>query len=357
MNVTRVELGARSYDVHVGRGLLDRVGTLVDLAGAGHVAIVTQEPVARHHLAALLAGLGDVATSVHEVPDGEVAKAPSVLTELWRAFAQVPLSRRDVVVALGGGVVGDLAGFAAATYNRGIDVVQVPTTVLAQVDASVGGKTGIDLPEGKNLVGAFLQPRAVVADTATLDTLPRRERIAGLGEVVKYGFIRDPEVLDLLERDPDAATGGDPALLEELVRRSVAVKAAVVAADERESGEREHLNFGHTFGHAVESLTGYDTFLHGEAVAIGAAVALRLGVDLGVTDDGLVERHDALCRRLGLPTRAPALDRDEVWRAMGRDKKVRDGVRFVLVERPGRVRTLAPDRAAVDRSIDAVTDA
>ncbi|MBW3621646.1 MAG: 3-dehydroquinate synthase, partial [Actinobacteria bacterium] len=225
---------------------------------------------------------------------------------------------------------------------------------LAQVDAAIGGKTGVNLPEGKNLVGAFHQPVGVVADVATLATLPERERLAGLGEVVKYGLIRDPAILDLLEADPAAARAGEPDLLAELVRRSAAVKAAVVAADERESGERAHLNLGHTYGHAVEALTGYAEVLHGEAVAIGTCAALRLGVHAGVTPPALVERTERLLGELGLPTRAPRLDREAVWTTMARDKKADDGVRFVLLEDLGRCTVTTPDRAHVDRAIDEV---
>jgi 3-dehydroquinate synthase len=353
----RVELGPRSYDIHVGRGLLGKADALLRLPEhARNIIIVTQPSVAKAHLTPLRGALDRLGLPVHEtvVPDGEVAKDVTVLSSLWNTFASVPLGRDDVVVALGGGVVGDLAGFAAATWNRGVAVVQVPTTLLAQVDSAIGGKTGINLPAGKNLVGAFHQPHAVLADVATLATLPRRQVIAGLGEVVKYGFIRDPYILALLEADPGGAAGGDPDLLEELVRRSAAVKAAVVSGDERESGERAHLNFGHTFGHAVEAGTGYTQVLHGEAVAIGMAMALRLGVAEGVTSQSLVGRNDELCAQLGLPTKAPALDRGDLWRTMARDKKARDGIRWALLSGLGQVTVQHADRANVDAAIDAV---
>ncbi len=352
-----VELGARSYDVHVGRGILTRAAELAPIPDTARTALViTQEPVARHHLAALVAGFErrGLGVVVHEVPDGEPAKDVGVLAALWEACAELPLGRGDLVVALGGGVVGDLAGFVAATWNRGVAVLQVPTTLLAQVDASIGGKTGINLPHGKNLVGAFHQPLAVVADVDVLATLDDRERIAGLGEVVKYGLIRDVPLLDLLEADPAAARDGDLDLLAELVRRSAAVKAAVVAGDEREAGERAHLNLGHTYGHAVESLTGYTQVLHGEAVSIGTAVALRVGQRLGRTDAAVVARSDALHAALGLPTRSPRLDREQVWATMARDKKAQDGVRFVLLEDLGRPVVTDVPREEVDAAIDDV---
>ncbi len=353
----RVDLRERGYDVVVGRGLLGHLADAVPLpAGARRAAVVTQRPVAVHHLEPVVASLqgAGLQVSVHEVPDGEAAKSLDQLGALYRAMAALPLARGDVVVALGGGVVGDLAGFLAATWNRGVAVLQAPTTLLAQVDAAIGGKTAVNLAEGKNLVGAFHQPLGVVADVDTLATLPARERTAGLGEVVKYGLIRDPGILDLLADDPDAATTGDPDLLTELVRRSAAVKAAVVAADERETGERAHLNLGHTYGHAVEALTGYGRYLHGEAVAIGTVLALRLGVALGHTHPTLAARGEALLGALGLPTAGPVLDRAEVWRTMGRDKKVRDGVRFVLLDALASPTVITPPTDAVDAAIDTV---
>jgi 3-dehydroquinate synthase len=353
----RVALADRGYDVVVGRDLLGRLAQLVPLPrSARTAALVTQAPVARHHAAAVERSLEAAGLRVVrcEVPDSEVAKDLDELARLYRLLADIPLTRGDVVVALGGGVVGDLAGFAAATWNRGVPVVQLPTTLLGQVDAAVGGKTGVNLPQGKNLVGAFHQPLAVVADVATLATLPERERIAGLGEVVKYGFIRDPDILDLLERDPAAARRGDVGVLTELVRRSVAVKAAVVAADERESGERAHLNLGHTYGHAVEALTGYTEVRHGEAVAIGLVAALRLGVHEGRHGPELVERAEGLLAALGLPTRGPRLDRAAVWETMARDKKATADVRFVLLDALARPVVTVPDPADVDRALDEV---
>jgi len=355
--IVKVLLTDRTYPVVVGRGCLDAVGTHVELpAGAVNALVITQQPIIdAGHVEPVEASLRAAGLGVHRqvVPDGESAKEVGVLTSLWQAAAQIPLSRDDVVVAVGGGVVGDLAGFAAAAFNRGIAVLQVPTTLLAQVDAAVGGKTGINLPEGKNLVGAFHQPIGVVCDVDVLTTVPPRVLIEGLGEVVKYGLIHDPVVLELLEASPTEAVAGEPGLLEELVRRSVAVKAAVVAADEREGGIRAFLNFGHTYAHAVETLSGYGTALHGEAVSIGMVVALRLGERLGRTPPELVQRAEALLVALGLPVRGPALDRGAVWQVMARDKKAgRDGVRFVVLDALASPVVITPPRSDVDAVLD-----
>ena len=358
---TRIEvpLAERAYDVVVGSRFLDVLDQHLRVpAAASRAVVVTQEPiVAAGHVEPVEAALRRAGLDVHrrEVPDGESAKDVEVLADLWRSFAEVPLTRSDLVVAVGGGVVGDLAGFAAASFNRGVAVLQVPTTLLAQVDAAIGGKTGINLPQGKNLVGAFHQPVGVACDVEVLSTLPRRVRIEGFGEVVKYGLSHDPTILHLLEERLGGGAAGvdDPLLLEELVRRSVAVKAAVVGADEREGGERAFLNLGHTYGHAVESLTGYDLVLHGEAVAMGLVLALRLGVRLGLTPAGVADRGERLLERVGLPIRPPVLDRDAVWATMRRDKKAGAGeVRFVLLEDAGHCVLQTPPVAEVDAVID-----
>ncbi|MEX2618625.1 MAG: 3-dehydroquinate synthase [Egibacteraceae bacterium] len=361
MTATRipVALPAGSYDVVVGAGLLP--GLVDEVPWPAHtrrVAVVTVGPVEALYAATVEDSLAGGGFEVHRlvVPDGEEAKTLDTLGSLYHRFAAVPLGRDDAVVALGGGVVGDLAGFAAATWNRGVPVVQVPTTLLAQVDAAVGGKTGINLPEGKNLVGAFHQPRAVVADTATLTSLPPRQLRSGLGEVAKYGFIDDPAVLELLEDRPGDAVAGHPGVLTEVVRRGVAVKARIVAADEREAGERALLNYGHTVGHAIETLAGYGTFLHGEAVALGMVFAARLGERMGISEAGLADRTVALLDALSLPTGGLRLDPAAVWQVLARDKKARraagdagPGVRFVLCRRPGEALVVeAPDRALVD---------
>jgi 3-dehydroquinate synthase len=348
-----VDLGARSYDIHVGAGLLARIAELVPWPAEAQTAVVVTNGVVWDHYGEVVgASLADAGLQVEviRVPDGEQAKSTETLAALWNRFAGLPLLRDDVVVALGGGVVGDLAGFAAATWNRGVALVQVPTTLLAQVDSAIGGKTGINLPQGKNLVGAFHQPLAVISDVETLASLPSRERRAGLGEVAKYGFIADPVVLELLETRPGSATAGDPAVLGDIVRRGSAVKAEIVSEDERESGRRALLNYGHTVGHAVESLTSYDTYRHGEAVALGMVFAARLGERLELSEAGLADRTVAVLDGLGLPTRGLRLDPREVWAVMARDKKAsRDGVRFIISPKPGEAVVIdEPRRAIVD---------
>ncbi|MEE8601174.1 3-dehydroquinate synthase [Euzebya tangerina] len=347
-----VHLGARSYDIHVGAGILDQLDELVPWPTHARTAVViTNGVVADHYggrVAAAIERAGLVVRSIR-VPDGEQAKSTDTLAQIWQRMAGVPLLRDDVVIALGGGVVGDLAGFAAATWNRGVALVQVPTTLLAQVDSAIGGKTGINLAQGKNLVGAFHQPLAVISDVEVLATLPSRERRAGLGEVAKYGFIADPVVLDLLEDRPGSATAGDPAVLAEIVRRGSTVKAEVVSEDEFESGRRALLNYGHTIGHAIESLTAYDTYRHGEAVGLGMVAAAQLGERLGISEPGLADRTISVLDGLGLPTRGLRLDPRDVWQVMARDKKARDGVRFIISERPGKAIVIdEPRRSLVD---------
>ena len=339
-----VAVPGREHDVHVGPGVLDALDGLVPWpAHAQRALLVTNATVGGLYAERVGAALERAGLTVGrvDVPDGEWAKSPEVLTMLWHRLAAFGLGRHDVIVALGGGVVGDLAGFAAATWHRGVDWVVVPTTLLAQCDAAIGGKTGANLAEGKNLVGAFHQPIAVIADTETLTTVPPRHRVAGLGEVAKYGFIEDPRVLELLEERPEAAVAGDPELLAEVVRRGVAVKARIVAADERESGERALLNYGHTIGHAIEAATGYDRYLHGEAVALGMVAAARLGERLGVSASGLAERTVRLLEPLSLPTGGVHLDPAGLRELVARDKKARgSSLRFVLCERPGHARVV-----------------
>ncbi len=350
-----VPVPGAEHEVLIGPGALDLLGDAVPWPSAARrAALVADRTVGELYgdrVAAALRSAG-LAVERFELAPGEESKTLATLEGLYHGFAAVPINRGDVVVALGGGVVGDLAGFAAATWNRGVAVVQVPTTLLAQVDSAIGGKTGVNLPEGKNLVGAFHQPLAVVADTATLSTLPPRELRAGLGEVVKYGFIAEPPVLDLLEERADAALGGDATLLTDLVRRSVAVKADVVAGDEREAGRRAVLNYGHTIGHAIESLTGYAEYRHGEAVGLGMVAAARLGERLGVSEAGLADRTVAVLERLGLPSGGVTLDPERVWEVLARDKKAAAGVRFVLCRRPGDpVVVDPPPRAEVEAAV------
>lgn len=354
-----VALTTNPYTITVGNGVLtDPTFVLPRPARATKALVITQDAVRQAgHVEPVIAKLerdGLEVTTI-DVPEGENAKQVAVLEHLWRAAATTPLSRSDVIVAIGGGVVGDLAGFVAATYNRGIDVVQIPTTLLAQVDAAIGGKTGINLPEGKNLVGAFHQPYAVICDIATLATLPERIYREGFGEVVKYAFIRDTDMMAVLAANSDARTQRDPAFLTDIVARCAHVKADIVAADERESSIRAHLNFGHTYAHALETLGEYGTILHGEAVAVGMVVALRIGVAVGVTSLEFARNAETLIAALELPTTAPAYNRDAVWTLMARDKKVANNtVRFILLKAAGEPELFTPSRDIVDSVLDAL---
>ena len=343
--VIRVELGARSYDIHVGTGLIARAGAhLAPLAKSRPVIVVTDETVARLHLPALeqsLRGAGIPHKAVI-LPPGEATKDFSHFARLCEEILALGVERQTLLVALGGGVVGDISGFAAASLLRGLAYAQIPTTLLAQVDSSVGGKTAINSAHGKNLVGAFHQPVLVLADVAVLATLPRRELLAGYAEVVKYGLIRDRGFFEWLERDGQKLLAGDPAALIRAVAESCAHKAAVVSGDERESGERQLLNFGHTFGHALEAETGFGPeLLHGEAVAAGMALAFDFSVRLGhamAQSAHRVRRHLA---GAGLPTGLDALaarrpDPDGLLRHMRHDKKVSDGrLTFILAREIG----------------------
>jgi 3-dehydroquinate synthase len=346
----RVQLGGngasaadRSYDVICGRGVTEAVGPAVSAAGGRRAVVVADAAVAGSHAElvrrALLAAAVD--TAVVSVPSGEPTKSVAAAERLWNAFAEMAVDRRTHVVAVGGGVVGDLAGFAAATFARGLPIWHVPTTLVAQVDSAIGGKTGINLSGGKNLVGAFWQPRGVFADIDTLATLPSREFVSGLAEVVKYGVILDPAFFGWLEDSAAALTARDPAAVAQAVERSAAIKADVVSQDEHEtSGLRAALNYGHTFAHAYETLAGYGTLLHGEAVAIGMARAARLAALLGRISGDFVARQDALLTRLGLPTAIPAGvgDQTALLAVMARDKKSLGGrLRFVLPSRLGHV--------------------
>lgn len=299
-----VDLPECPYSILVGPDLLSQVGPEMQALGArGRVAVVTHPELPVVYPAAVHTSLEEAGFEAEMafVPQGEASKGLAELETLYHRFACMRLDRRSVVVALGGGVIGDLAGFAAATYLRGLDFVQIPTTLLAQVDASVGGKTAIDLPMGKNLVGAFHQPRLVVADVHTLRTLPAHELRSGLAEVVKYGVIADAALFAALERDAERVIVGDPEVLTPLVVRSCEIKADVVRQDPREQGLRAILNYGHTVGHALETVLGYGVITHGAAVAIGMSAAAWLSVRLGLLDADEARRQDALLRRLGLP--------------------------------------------------------
>jgi 3-dehydroquinate synthase len=338
----RVDLGARSYDIVVGSGLIGRAGEYIaPLLHRKRVFVVTDETVAAHHLPALERGLRDADISVETIvlPAGESTKDFAHLQKLVDGLLERRIERRDMLVALGGGVIGDLVGFAAAVTLRGVDFVQVPTTLLAQVDSSVGGKTGINSVHGKNLVGAFHQPRLVLADTGVLDTLRRRDLLAGYAEVVKYGCIDDRDFFAWLETNGLDAIEGDPAARRRAIVTSCRRKAAIVAEDERESsGARALLNLGHTFGHALEAECGYgDELLHGEAVAIGMTLAADLSVDLGYCPAEDATRLRNHLAAVGLPSGfehfpGRAFSPDRLMDHMGRDKKVQDGrVTYVLM--------------------------
>jgi 3-dehydroquinate synthase len=328
----QVELGARRYPIRIGRGLLDDGAALAALVTGRHALVVTDANVAPHYLARVQAALAGKTTGILVLPAGEQEKTLARFGEVMAALAALGASRDATVVALGGGVVGDLAGFAAACWMRGVRFVQLPTTLLAMVDSSVGGKTAVDLPQGKNLVGAFHQPAAVVADVATLDTLPPRELRAGLAEVVKYGAIADPAFFSWLEQNAEALLARDPEALAHAIAVSCTHKAGIVARDETEQGERMLLNFGHTFGHAIETEQGYGGLLHGEAIAVGMVLAARLSADLGRAPWSDTARLAALLGRLELPVELPAgLSGEALLARMRLDKKAVSGtVRLIL---------------------------
>ncbi|HVX16334.1 MAG TPA: 3-dehydroquinate synthase [Pirellulales bacterium] len=336
-----VPLGERSYSIEIGTDNLARVSALVAARGANHVVVITDEHVEEPHAATVAAAIAehDVDVDLVVIEAGEPSKSLETAQDLWGKLFDLGADRKSIVAAVGGGVIGDLAGFVAATYARGLAFLQVPTTLLAQVDSSVGGKVGVNLPGGKNMVGAFWQPTDVLIDTAVLTTLPPREYRAGLAEVVKYGVILDAEFFEWLEEHTAELNGREPAALRHVIARSCQLKAGVVAADERElTGLRAVLNYGHTFGHAFEALTGYAELLHGEAVAIGMLCASRLAEQLGRIDGATTERQQRLLEALGLPTEVPPLDPEKIVRTMSHDKKTEYGrLRFVLPSRLGHV--------------------
>jgi 3-dehydroquinate synthase len=301
----RVELGARSYPIWIGAGLLEDAPRWRTALRGRHVLVVTNDVVAPLYLQRVLAGLDGLIFSTLILRDGEAHKTLDSAARVFAALAELKASRDATIVALGGGVIGDLAGFAAACWMRGIAFVQMPTTLLAMVDSSVGGKTAVDLPQGKNLVGAFHQPRAVVVDTGTLATLPERELRAGLAEVIKYGALGDAAFFTWLEQHADALLARDPQILAQAIAACCRHKAGIVARDETEQGERALLNFGHTFGHALETATGYGTLLHGEAIAIGMVLAADLSTRLQRAGNDDAQRLRELLARCGLPTAIP----------------------------------------------------
>lgn len=328
----------RSYPIHIGSGILGQTGLILKHLPQKRVAIVTNTTVAPLYLERLRSALGDqgVASVPIILPDGEEHKNWQTLNLIFDALLTNRCERTTPVIALGGGVVGDLAGFAAATYLRGVPFIQFPTTLLAQVDSSVGGKTGINHPLGKNMIGAFYQPRVVVADSTTLETLPERELRAGIAEVIKYGLIRDSAFLVWIERNMTKLLARDPEVLIEAIHRSCRNKAEVVEADEHESGVRALLNLGHTFGHAIENALGYGTWLHGEAVAAGTILAAELSWRMNMITRTDVERIRSIYVQAGLPVAAPDLGPDKYLHLMGLDKKVAGGrMRFVLLHQVG----------------------
>lgn len=332
----RIELGERSYPIVIGSRLLSDADLLGALIAARDVLIVTNETIAPLYLQRLKTALGERRIAAVVLRDGEQYKNLATLEIILDALMEHRFNRDAAVIALGGGVIGDMTGFAAACYQRGIDYVQVPTTLLAQVDSSVGGKTAVNHPKGKNMIGAFHQPRAVIADIDTLATLPPRELAAGMAEVVKYGLIYDVDFLAWLEGNVAALNAREPAATMHAVRRSCEIKAAVVGADEREQGLRAILNLGHTFGHAIETATGYTTWLHGEAVAVGMVMATDLSVRLGWVSAADLERTKALLARFNLPVQPPRIGAERGLQLMGMDKKVLKGqLRLVLLKRLG----------------------
>jgi len=338
----RVSLAERSYDITIGTGNLP---SLVDWIQAirpvSHVLLVSDSNVAKCYVEPLAVALQSANIRVTQliVPAGEESKSVDVVASLWEKAIDDRADRKSVVVALGGGVIGDLAGFVAASLTRGLDFFQVPTTLLAQVDSSVGGKVGINLPTAKNIVGAFWQPKGVLNDTETLKTLPPREYLSGLAEVVKYGVIMDEPFFEYLEQNRAALVDRDPNILRKVIARCCELKAQVVSEDEKETtGRRAILNYGHTFCHALETVAGYGAFLHGEAVSIGMLCASRLGESLGVFTQAETARQYDLLTALGLPVHTPELDESAILSAMRRDKKVEDGnLRFIVPHRIGEV--------------------
>jgi len=355
MDTLTVELGSRSYPILIGAGLLARADLLATHVPGKDILLVSNTTVAPLYAAALKAGLGERRIVEATLPDGESHKTLSTVTRVLDVLVANRFARDCTVVALGGGVVGDMAGFAAACYQRGVAYVQVPTTLLAQVDSSVGGKTGVNHPGGKNLIGAFHQPSAVIADTDTLKTLQPRELRAGLAEVIKYGLICDEPLFSWLEANMDKLLAHDAAALTHVIRRSCEIKAEIVGRDEREQGDRALLNLGHTFGHALESVTGYTRWLHGEAVGAGLLMAATMSAESGLMPAVSVERLRKLLERAGLPTEARDLSADNVLEHMRIDKKVKSGrIRLVLMRGIGGSFVTAeyPD-AALRRTLEA----
>ena len=356
MKTLHVDLGERSYPIFIGPNLLGNADLYTPYIKGRQVMIVTNETVAPLYLKQVEAALQGYKIETVILPDGEQYKTLEVLNSIFTALLEKRFDRQCTLVALGGGVVGDMTGFAAAAYQRGVDFIQIPTTLLAQVDSSVGGKTGVNHELGKNMIGAFHQPNCVIADTSTLKTLDDRQLSAGIAEVIKYGLIRDIPFCEWLESSMDKMLARDDAVLAEAIERSCQNKADVVAADEKESGQRALLNLGHTFGHAIEAASGYGNWLHGEAVGTGMLMAADMSMRLGWITQSDVQRVENLIDRALLPTRAPAkMDYDLFMHYMAVDKKVKDGrLRFVLFKAIGQaIVTDDYDEASLRQTIEA----
>jgi len=349
-----VPVAGAPYRVYVGEGIAARAAELLPASLAPEKALLVTHPAIADVAAAVAASLEDrrVEVAVEAVPEGEGSKSVDAAARLWERAADLALHRGDLVAAVGGGVLTDLAGFVASTFNRGMPLLHLPTTLLAQVDAAVGGKTAINLPQGKNLVGTFHQPAAVVCDVAVLRSLPQEELRSGLAEAVKCGLIADVSLLGEIEERASDLLGADPGALARLVRRAVAIKAEIVASDERDRGRRAVLNYGHTFAHAIEATAGYGAWRHGEAVAVGMMAAAFLARELGRIDEDTVALHERVLGSLGLPVRAE-LDLDALEEAWKRDKKYERGVRFVLLAEAGRAEAgVAAPRETVARALE-----
>lgn len=356
MQTLTVDFADRSYPIHIGQDLIAHAELILPHIKRKQVAVVTNTTVGPLYLEKVAAPLRSAGVSVFPIvlPDGEQYKNTATLNMIYDALLTHRCERNTTLIALGGGVVGDMTGYAAATFLRGVPFIQIPTTLLAQVDSSVGGKTGINHPLGKNMIGAFYQPQLVLADTNTLNTLPDRELSAGIAEVIKYGLIRDPEFLGWLEGNMPRLIARDPEALRVAVHRSCECKATIVAADERESGERALLNLGHTFGHAIENGMGYGVWLHGEAVAAGTMMAADLSRRMGWLAAADVVRIENIFKAANLPTQAPALGVAKYLDLMGLDKKVADGViRLILLKSIGKaVMTSDYSTTALQETLD-----
>lgn len=353
--VVPVNLGSRSYKIHILPGLIEDFSSLLaEAVSPAHIVVVTDDIVENLYLAPVKKCLEQNARiDSIVVKTGEKSKSVAQCDQLWQKLVELKTDRKTVIVALGGGVIGDLAGFIAASYARGLGFVQIPTTLLAQVDSSVGGKVGINLPQAKNMVGAFWQPQTVLIDPRVLSTLDERNYRAGLAEVIKYGVIMDVPLFEFLEDSVAAINDRDPDTLSKVIAWCCRCKSSVVEADETEtSGRREILNYGHTFGHAIESVFGYGEYLHGEAIAIGMTCAARLAARIGLANAALLQRQSQLFETFGLPTRGPTEQLDELVNAMKHDKKtVAGNLHLILPTQLGNVqRVLAPDDATLRNS-------